>query len=233
MNLIAINLPKVDQKFLMAFLSIQEIKPEELNLYEKGRKQYIGNKRIAKIITDEYAKFHSYNCTIGDYFNREVIIAKISKMNDYCTFNTREIRKYPLFMVKNHNGKFFYGHTIHNLKAEYPVKISPQILLSLYGRPGPLVVADPPSYVETYEMIEGFPVFTGNCPGISSDDNPILIAFDQNSIYWLTHRDMVRTLHKCQKFPGKCAYQTPLKQNYTRHIALCTDRPILTTKQVI
>ena len=233
MKLIAINLSKVNQKFLMAFLTIREIKPEDLDLYEKGGKKYIGNQRISKMIHEEYAQFQLYNCSIGDYFNREVVIAKISKVHDYCTFNTREIRRYPLFMVRNEHNKFFYGHTIQDLKAEYPVRIPPQILLSMYGRPGPLVVADPPSYVETYEMIEGFAVLTGNCPGISSDDNPILLAFDQNHfIYWLTHREMVRTLFRCEKFPGKCSYYTPHKQHYTRHIFSCTDRPTLETKQV-
>lgn len=233
MKLIAINLSKVDQKFLMAYLTIREIKPEDLDLYEKGGKNYIGNQRMIKIIREEYAQFQLYNCSIGTYFNREVIIAKISKVHDYCTFNAREITRYPLFMVRNHHNKFFYGHTIQDLKAEYAVRIPPQILLMMYGRPGPLVVADPPSYVETYEMIEGFPVLTENCPGISSDGNPILAAYDQNSIYWLTHREMVRTLHRCQKFPGKCSYQTTDKGNFDRHVLACVDKPKLETNQVI
>ena len=106
MKIATVTLPKVDRKFCHAFLAVENIPIEALNLYEKNSKNHIGNKNILERIRSEYEKFKSANVTLSQYFNREVIIANISRSEQYCTINVSEISRLPLILARNYNGKF-------------------------------------------------------------------------------------------------------------------------------
>ena len=110
------------------------------------------------------------------------------------------------------------------------------LIYALYGLNGTLDMQNVPDNVNLYELLEIenviHPCITINTPGESNEPNPILIAYDETSKYWITHRDLVKNVFSCEKFPGKCMYQTVDKSNYNRHVGSCTDQPILNCRQV-
>ena len=101
---------------------------------------------------------------------------------------------------------------------------------------GSLDLEDIPDFVNVYEVVKFknslIPCITGNTPGESNEPNPILIGYDESATYWVTHQEMTKTMYHCNKYPGKCAYQTVDSSNFNRHMETCTDQPILNCRQV-
>ena len=131
---------------------------------------------------------------------------------------------------------FFWGYNLEDFRALKPIKMSAELIFNLYGVPGSLDMQNVPDFVNLYELLEiqnvTHPCITINTPGESNEPNPILIAYDDTNTFWVTHRDLVKTVFTCNKFPGKCLYHTVDKPNFNRHMASCTDQPILTSRQV-
>ena len=95
MKIASVTVPKVERKFCHAFLAAENIPIEVLNLYERNSKNHIGNAKILEKIQVEYEKFKSANLTLAQYFNREIIIANISRTGKHCTINP-----YPRILEK-------------------------------------------------------------------------------------------------------------------------------------
>ena len=232
MKIASVTVPKVDRKFVHAYLAIENIPLEALQLFERNSKNHIGNRNILGKIQTEYEKFRNSNVTLAQYFNRDVIIGKISRSGQYCNVNVSEITKLPLILATNYDGKFFHGVQLSDIRATGPIKMDSSLIYIWNGMNGRLNHADIPPNVEVYEVQNKLPIRNEFTPGQSNFRNPILIGYDENSEYWITHRDMVKTQFTCKKFPGKCLYKTTDLSNYNRHQETCTDETIVTTKQV-
>ena len=232
MKIASVTVPKVDRKFVHAYLAIENIPLEALQLFERNSKNHIGNRNILGKIQTEYEKFRNSNVTLAQYFNRDVIIGKISRSGQFCNVNVSEITKLPLILATDYNGKFFHGIQLSDVRASGPIKMDSGLIFTWKGMNGRLNHADIPPNVEVYEVQNKLPIRNEFTPGQSNFENPIFIGYDENSEYWITHRDMVKTQFTCKKYPGKCLYKTTDKSNYNRHQETCTDETIVSTKQV-
>ena len=237
MQLLKIRDPKVEIKFLQCYLQVENVKLEEMKLYQKNDINYIGNEKLLTDIRDQYQKFKAAtNVNMEQFFNRQIIICNRSRENDYIVLNVREITRRPLFLVKSKHGALFWGYNLEDFRAQKPIKMSAELIFDLYGVRGSLDMQNVPDFVNLYELMEienkVHPCITINTPGESNEPNPILIAYDETDTFWVTHKDMVKTIFTCDKFPGRCLYQTVDKPNYNRHMESCTDQPILTSRQV-
>ena len=237
MQLLKIQDSKVETKFLNCYLQVENIKLEEMKLYTKSEINYIGNVKLLAEIRDQYSKYKAAKgVKMEQFFNRQIIICNRSRENDYIVLNIKEISKTPIFLVKTKHGAYLWGYKLSDFKAQKPIKMSAELIYGLYGMDGILDLDDIPDFVNLYEIIKVkssiIPCITGDTPGESNEPNPILIGYDEFATYWVTHRDMVKTMYYCDKFPGKCAYQTVDSSNMKKHLECCTDKPILNCRQV-
>ena len=237
MQLLKIQDPKVETKFLNCYLQVENVKLEEMKLYEKSDVNYIGNQKLLSEIRDQYSKYKAAKgVKMEQYFNRQIIISNRSRDNGYIVLNIKEISKTPIFLVKTKHGAYLWGHKLSDFRAQKPIKMSADLIYGLYGMNGSLDLEDIPDFVNVYEVIKIknslIRCITGDTPGESNEPNPILIGYDEFATYWVTHRDMVKTMYYCDKFPGKCAYQTVNSSNMKNHLERCTDKPILNCRQV-
>ena len=232
MEIASVTVPKVERKFCHAFLAVENIPLEALNLYERNSKNHVGNTKILEKIRDEYEKFKCANLTLPQYFNRQIIVGNISRSGKYCTINELEISRLPLILAKDYNGKFFHGVKLSDVRATGPIKMDSSLIFTWNGLNGRLDYADIPPNVETYRVENNTPIRDEFTPGESNSPNPIFIGYDGVSEYWITHRDLIKTVFTCKKYPGRCLYKTTDPANYKRHVGRCTDETIITTKQV-
>ena len=237
MQLLKIRDTKVETKFLNCYLQVENTKLEEMKLYEKNELKYIGNEKLLSEIRDQYAKYKAAkNVKMEQFFNRQIIICNESRGNDYIVLNIKEISKMPIFLVKTKNGTYLWGYQLSDFRAQKPIKMSVGLIYGLYGIDGTLDLEDIPDFVNLYEVIKVkssiIPCITGETPGESNEPNPVLVGYNESGTYWVTHRDLVRTMYYCDKYPGKCAYQTVNSSNMKKHLECCTDKPILNCRQV-
>ena len=225
--------PKVDSKFMMCYLEIEKVPVEELKLYEKSNRNMIGNIKLRDTIREQYARFkETRNVRMEEFFNRQIIIGKKSRENENVKLNVRQITRTPLFLVKNRSDRFVYGYDMSDFRATKPIQMPIHMILDLYGILGPLDWTNLPENIETYEMRNNGPVATNENAGLSNAPNPVLIGYTEDNCYWITHRDLIETIYTCQKYPGKCLYETNNVTNFKRYVKACTDKPIVKCRQV-
>ena len=237
MQLLKIKDSKVENKFLQCYLQVENIKLEEMKLYQKGDINYIGNEKLLSEIRDQYQKFvAATNVNMEQFFNRQIIMCNQSRDYDHIVLNVREITRTPIFLVKNRNGALFWGYKLSDFRALKPIKMTANLIYGLYGMSGSLDLDDAPDNVNIYEVLKfknsWLPCITDNTPGESNNPNPILVGYNVSGTFWVTHHDMVKTLYRCDKYPGKCTYHTVDWGNFERHMGRCTDQPILNCRQV-
>ena len=237
MQLLKIRDPKVEIKFLQCYLQVENVHLDEMKLNAKNDIYYIGNEKLLTDIRAQYQKFKAAtNVNMEQFFNRQIVICNRSQTKEYIVLNIREITRTPIFLVKTRSNAFVWGYTLNDFRAQKPIKMSAELIFGLYGARGTLDMQNVPDFVNLYQLMEienkVHPCITINTPGESNQPNPILIGYDETDTFWITHRDMVKTVFTCEKFPGKCLYQTVDKPNFNRHMTSCTDQPILTSRQV-
>ena len=223
---------KIDPKFLMCYLKIENVPVEELRIHQKANRNIIGNTKLRDKIRENYAFFVSRNVGLEAYFNRQIVIGRKSRNHEYVYFTEREITRTPLFLAKNRFDRFIYGYDLSDFRASQPIRMPAELILGLYGIPGPLDWENLPGNIEAYEIRENIPVTSNENAGLSNIANPVLIGYDEGNCYWITHRDLIETVYKCEKYPGKCLYETNDSSNYKRHVKACTDKPIIKCTQV-
>ena len=125
MQLLKIKDPKVENKFLQCYLQVENIKLEEMRLYEKADVNYIGNEKLLSEIREQYTKYKTAkNVKMEQFFDRQIIICNRSRGNDYIVLNIKEISKTPIFLVTNRNGAYFWGYKLSDFRAQKPIKMS-------------------------------------------------------------------------------------------------------------
>ena len=89
---------KIDSKFLACYINVQGL-IQNLRIIKKGKQNQIGCPRILKHITEIYNHFLTQNCTLEQYFKREIIIAKKQRHSDDCYIENKIINGSPIIIV--------------------------------------------------------------------------------------------------------------------------------------
>ena len=93
---------KICPKFLSCYINLKGLIPN-LRIIKKGKQNQIGCPRILKHITEIYSHFLSQNCTLEQYFNREIIIAKKQQHSEDCYIENKIIKGSPIIIVIDRN----------------------------------------------------------------------------------------------------------------------------------
>ena len=89
---------KIDSKFLTVYIHVRGL-IQNLKLINKKNQNHIGCPRLLKHITEIYSHFLTQNCTLEQYFNREIIIAKKQRHSDDCYIENKLINGSPIIIV--------------------------------------------------------------------------------------------------------------------------------------
>ena len=89
---------QIHPKFEAVFLHARGLIPN-LKLIKKKNQNHIGCVHIMKHITEIYSHFLAQKCTLEQYFNREIIIAKKQQNSEDCFIEKKIINGSPIIIV--------------------------------------------------------------------------------------------------------------------------------------
>ena len=89
---------QIDEKFLTIYIHVRGLIPN-LKLIKKKNQNHIGCPHILKHITEIYSHFLAQKCTLEQYFNREIIIAKKQQNSEDCLIDRKIINGSPIIIV--------------------------------------------------------------------------------------------------------------------------------------
>ena len=98
MKMFTITNKQIDSKFLAIYINVQGLIPN-LRIINQRNQNHIGCPRILKHITEIYNHFLSQKCTLEQYFNREIIIAKKQQYSEDCYIEHKIIKGSPIIIV--------------------------------------------------------------------------------------------------------------------------------------
>ena len=89
---------KIDSKFLTCYLHVRGL-IQNLKLIKKKNQNHIGCPHLLKHITEIYSHFLAQKCSLEQYFNQEIIIAKKQRHSDDCYIENKIINGSPIIIV--------------------------------------------------------------------------------------------------------------------------------------
>ena len=89
---------KIDNKFLTCYLHVRGL-VQDLKLIKKKNQNHIGCPHLLKHITEIYSHFLAQKCSLEQYFNQEIIIAKKQRHSDDCYIENKIINGSPIIIV--------------------------------------------------------------------------------------------------------------------------------------
>ena len=98
MKMFTITNKQIEPKFLSVLINVRGLIPN-LKLINKKNQNHIGCPHILKHITENYNHFLSQKCTLEQYFNREIIIAKKQQHSEDCYIENKIIKGSPIIIV--------------------------------------------------------------------------------------------------------------------------------------
>ena len=98
MKMFTITNKQIDSKFLSVYIHARGLIPN-LKLLKKKNQNHIGCVHILKHITEIYNHFLAQKCTLEQYFNREIIIAKKQQNSEDCFIENKVINGSPIIIV--------------------------------------------------------------------------------------------------------------------------------------
>ena len=98
MKMFTITNKQIDPQFLTVIVHVRGLIPA-LKLIKKKNQNHIGCVHILKHITEIYNHFLAQKCTLEQYFNREIIIAKKQQNSEDCFIETKIIKGSPIIIV--------------------------------------------------------------------------------------------------------------------------------------
>ena len=114
MKMFTITNNKIDSKFLSVYTHVRGLIPN-LRIIKKGKQNHIGCPRILKHITEIYNHFLAQKCTLEQYFNREIIIAKKQQHSEDCYIENKIIKGSPIIIVIDRKVLYQIFLMIHRL----------------------------------------------------------------------------------------------------------------------
>ena len=98
MKMFTITNKQIDPQFLTIIVHVRGLIPA-LKLIKKKNQNHIGCVHILKHITEIYNHFLAQKCTLEQYFNREIIIAKKQQNSEDCFIENKIIKGSPIIIV--------------------------------------------------------------------------------------------------------------------------------------
>ena len=98
MKMFTITNKQIEPKFLSVFITVRGLIPN-LRIIKKKNQNHIGCPHILKHITEIYNHFLAQKCTLEQYFNREIIIAKKQQNSEDCYIENKIIKGSPIIIV--------------------------------------------------------------------------------------------------------------------------------------
>ena len=226
----------IDTIFLHSWLNLKGILLAQLTPYlKKTRWSYnLADQSIISQVQQDYDSFLSSGKTLESYFARDIIICRGYNKTKF-KMNVDRIRQLPLFIFQTtkHN-TFLYGPGLNNITATKAIPCDLKLILSIYGvteLPKDITQFQPKcgKTVSVYKVLNGKAFYDIESVCESPD---IPIGKDKHIFYFIPDQKIIRGRYFCQKYPGQCLYNTPQIANRDKHEKLCSDKSILTSKQV-
>ena len=98
MKMFTITNKQIDPQFLYICVHVRGL-ISNLKLIKKKNQNHIGCVQILKHITEIYNHFLAQKCTLEQYFNREIVIAKKQQNSEDCFIETKIIKGSPIIIV--------------------------------------------------------------------------------------------------------------------------------------
>ena len=232
-----ITIKNVNPEFVFCFIAVNKINYADLQLKKSKNWTIITNQKILKSIKACYETFLSSGMNLEQFFGCQIVNVTLTRKNIF-HIECSEIRRFPVFMVWDRNGRVQHGASLGQFNSDRPIKMSIDLIFAIHGKPSPTNFSPRnfPADVEIYTVADGQAVNTPDSLGRSKCETVILIGYesshDGQEYYWLPNRSLIQKQFKCTKYPGKCLYKTNQSCHYNRHVETCTDETIVTSKQV-
>ena len=226
----------IDTIFLHSWLNLKGISLAQLTpCLNKTRWSYkLADKSLTSQVKNEFATFLSSGKTMESFFQRDIIICRgYNKTNFKMT--VEKIQQMPIFIFQTtQKNTFLYGPGFDNITATKAIPCDLKLLLSIYGvteSPKDITQFQPKcgKTVSVYKVINGKAFYDIESVCESPD---IPIGKDRHTFYFIPDQKIIRGRYFCQKYPGQCLYNTPQIANRDKHEKTCSDKSILTSKQV-
>ena len=97
---------QIDSKFLAICIQVRGLLPN-LKIHTQRNQNHIGCPHILNHITEIYKHFLNQNCSLEQYFGREIIIAKKQRHSDDCYIEEKIISGVPIIIVVDRKVLFY------------------------------------------------------------------------------------------------------------------------------
>ena len=238
----------VEDKFLHVWLSVHSIKESELSLSSGGqgkgsnKREYIGNKSLARRIKNDYTDFVAGGSDFENYFNRSVIEFKQADSRYQYTTKIKSVNKNPVFVYMSQ--KKYQLRPSNTLKACKPIQMPLKAIFSIYGIDHEfqdstvdecLALQEPNNVDVNFYLLDNDKAYWAkSLPGFRESGNRVInIATHNNKFYWLASSNLITHRMYCSKLPGKCLFWSTHRVTLERHEETCTDESIVRAKQVL
>ena len=226
----------IDTIFLHSWLNLKGILLAQLTPYlKKTRWSYnLTDKSMIFQVQQDYDSFLSSGKTLESFFQRDIIICRGYNKTKF-KISVEKIQQIPIFIFQTtKNNTFLYGPGFDNITATKAIACDLQLILSIYGvteLPKDITQFQPKcgKTVSVYKVINGRAFYDIESVCESPD---IPIGKDKHTFYFIPDQKIIRGRYFCHKYPGQCLFNSPQLANRDRHEKICSDKSILTSKQV-
>ena len=238
-----VKLNGVDSKFLHCFLYQSRLRPIDLDLSTYG---CIRNPDVVERIRRAHQAFVVSGKTLENFFDSQIVVFKSYHIGRPYKTECEAITRSPIILCHMNKGRgieYKYGIQTADLTIVKPIQVSLAYLFAMYGISDTPESLDP-NHIASFEEKYGINIHlhelrddgrghkSGSLPAPNdSGHTNIYIGLKDGLFYWLG-KQLCFKKYFCKKLPGKCSYQTPCLSNYTKHIAVCTDKTIVKADQV-
>ena len=227
----------LDAQFVMCYLAANQINYSDLDLTKKGKWTVITNEKILNDIKMRYQYFLLSGQELEKFFNRQIVIVRETRGRNsppQFIIETEEINSRPIFMIMDRNQRVKHGADFRKFTSEKPIKMQIKLIFEIHGKICPEDFPNTfPAYVQTYPVISGQAIRNREASGKSKSPEVIRIGHEGSNWYWIPNEQMIITVYRCTKYPGKCLYKTSDWGNFQKHVSVCTDETTVQSKQVI
>ena len=182
-------------------------------------------------IQREYQRFVASSNTLEQHFDRVIIEAKRAEKSKLIYIRPTEITGIPVFFVKNKHQHLITGWSLSDLKSRQPIRMEMENIFKMFGKPYERFDwSSPPDFLEMFGMENNKAIIDNTLPGEPNQPNKIMVAFQDGMSHWIPNSEQIVTIFRCEKYPGKCLYQTVHDETFKRHVKACTDQTTINSK---
>ena len=247
----------VDPLFLHVWLKVHRIEDIQLDLstheIRNSVTYHIQNEIVINQLEFDYQDFNLKNCSVESYFDIDILFFKENGRLNYYPIRRTKMTRRVIIITKNKSNKFT-SKTLKDLQSDYPIEMSFQSVLSIYGIYESIEVIPNHQFnvidiEEKYQVcIDLYKKYGNMCqldygmPGLRQPrwepKHRIKIAVSHLEIpylpkyYWVPSDQLISSEYFCTKMPGKCGYSTRNITHLERHEKDCRDDTKVESQQV-